>query len=127
MSRRYLQRPEVSAALSKGKVVECFLGHCERDGRYGIRRFEITSDGISISLCVYETEDYRNPEFLDLYEFGPLNPSLEFGDADENFQFVSLDECLAYLDVRWRGSGMRLVNGGVAQDEYADYLAALSN
>lgn len=72
---------------------------------------------------LFETRDLGGPNFLDLYGFGPLNPDLELDEADQISSFPSLAECLAFMDQRWEGSSARLVNEGVIQDEYADFLA----
>jgi len=123
MTRRYLLRDEVAAALRRGKVVECFLGRCEREGKIGVRHLAISSTDEVVVARLFETEDLGGPAFLDLYEFGPINRALEHGEPDQSVSFSSLDECLAFIDERWPASGDRLVNEGVLQDEYADFVA----
>jgi hypothetical protein len=127
MTRRYLLRSEVAAALRRGKVVECFLGRCERDGRIGVRHLALSSTDDVIVAQLFETADLGGPTFLDLYEFGPLNRALEHGEPDQSVSFSSLDECLAFIDKRWPASSDRLVNERVLQDEYADFVANRSN
>jgi len=72
---------------------------------------------------VFETQDVGNPGFLDLYEFGPLNEALGQDEADEIVSFPALDDCLVVIEQRWHGSSSRLVNEGVLQNEYADFVA----
>lgn len=123
MTRRYLLRHEVDAALRRGKSVECFLGSCESVGKLGVRHLSIdVADGAVIAR-LFETQDLGSPDFLDLYEFGPINGALEQGDADKVVSFPSLDDCLAFMEQRWHGSSGRLVNEGVLESEYADFVA----
>ena len=127
MTRRYLLKDEVAAAFRRGKAVECFLGPCGRAGKPGVRYIAISGNGATVVARLFESQDLGGPEFLDLYEFGPIDPALEHGEPDESVSFPSLDECLTFMDERWAGSSERLVNEGVLQDEYADFVAARSD
>jgi hypothetical protein len=73
---------------------------------------------------LFETADLGSEEFLDIYEFGPLDPSLQLDEATEVMQFSELAICLSALSERFPGSTSRLTNEGVVQDEYADFLAS---
>lgn len=126
MTRRYLLKDEAAAALRRGKTVECFLGRCERAGMRGVGHLSIDMTDEMVVARLFETEDIGSPAFLDLYEFGALNRALEHGEPDQSVSFTSLDECLTFMDVRWPGSSERLVNEGVLQDEYADFVASRS-
>jgi hypothetical protein len=123
MERRYLDLSEVRSALRRGKSVECFLGACSRNEVPGIRwlLFRSRSNGVEVSL--FETADLGSEELLDLYEFGPLDPSLELEEATEKLQFADVDACLSSLSERFPGSTSRLVNEGLVQDEYADFIS----
>lgn len=123
MGRRYLTQREVESALQRGRTVECFLGSCTREGIAGVRHVSIGMAGETIEMRLFETVDRGSTEFLDLYEFGPLNVSLAQGEADEVHAFASLKKCLATMEIRWPGSVTRLVNQGVLQDEYRDHIA----
>lgn len=124
MTRRYLLKSEVAAALHRGTTIECFLGRCEHVGLNGVRYISICISDARVVLQVFETQDSRNSGTFDLYEFGPLNPLLEIGEADEVLDFSSLDACLAFVDERWPHSSERFVNEGVIQDEYAEFVNA---
>lgn len=126
MNRRYLYKDEVAAALRRGKTVECFLGRCERAGTLGVGHISIDITDDMIVARLFETEDMGSPAFLDIYEFGALNRALQQGEPDLIVSFTSLDECLTFMEARWPGSSERLVNEGVLQDEYADFLAGRS-
>lgn len=121
MGSRYLTFDEAWSALKRGKTVECLLGSCERYGARGIRHASITL--VEVQLRVFDTADKEHAAFLDLYEFGPLDPSLSPGDADEVSAFPTLEACVAVMQARWPERGTRLVNEGVLQDEYGDYIA----
>ncbi|WP_342077127.1 hypothetical protein [Yoonia sp. SS1-5] len=123
MGRRYLTSNEVEAALGRGKTIECFIGPFSSSGRTGVRHLALKATGKRIELKVFETADLGSPDFLDLGEFGSVNPDVEFGDADVVMKFDDLAACFSYLEERWHGCTQALVNEGIVQDEYADYLA----
>ena len=123
MSRRYLTSSEAEAAMNRGKSVECFLGFCQRDSKPGIKWFSARAGGNGIRVSVYETADLGNEDFIDIYEFGPLNPDLELEDPDEIIDFFSFAEFSSEIEKKFSGSTSRLVNEFIIQDEYADYIA----
>jgi hypothetical protein len=123
MSRRYLTSSEAEAAMNRGKSVECFLGTCQRNSNPGIKWFCAREVGNGIKVSVYETADLGSAEFIDVYEFGPLNPDLEFEDPDETIEFSSFAEFYSGIENKFSGSTSRLVNEFLIQDEYADYIA----
>ncbi|WP_368881080.1 hypothetical protein [Shewanella algae] len=123
MSRRYLSLSEAESALNRGKVIECFLGACERDGKQGIKWLSICSLGGGFEVSIYETADLGDESFLDLYGFGPLNPDLELEDPDRQEQFEDFQSLIQFLEKHFEGSSQRLVNQMVVQDEYSDFIA----
>ena len=123
MSRRYLTNNEVEAALCRGKTIECFIGAFSNDGQRGVRHLTLRTIQKRIEVKVFETADLGSPDFLDLGEFGPVNPDVEFGDADLTIAFDDLAACYSYLEHSWPGCTQAFVIEGMVQDEYADYLA----
>ena len=123
MARRYLDASEVQSALQRGKSVECFLGACSHNGVAGIRWFSICAQSSGVAVSVFESADAGSEEFIDVYEFGPVDPTLELDEATEQMQFPDLAACLNVLAKRFPESTSRLVNQGLIQDEYADYVA----
>lgn len=109
--------------MNRGKSVECFLGFCQRDSKPGIKWFSARAGGNGIRVSVYETADLGNEDFIDVYEFGPLNPDLEFEDSDEIIDFTSFAEFYSEIENKFSGSTSKLVNEFIIQDEYADYIA----
>jgi hypothetical protein len=89
----------------------------------GIRYASVDLVGDIVQLSVFNSEDLGSLEFLDLYEFGPLDCSLELGDADEVSAFPTLEACIAEMRARWPQREIRLVNEGMVQEEYRDYIA----
>jgi hypothetical protein len=122
MTRRYLTRSEAVSALGRGKSVDALLGPCSREGNHGIRWVQVRARSAKFELHLFESADSKSEEFTDVYEFAPLDPDLDGGDADEVQLFSNFDECLAALDGRWPGASSKLVNEFVIQDEYAEYL-----
>ena len=125
MSRRYLSVREAESAVASGKTVECFLGKCERNGTQGIRwlAISLSPDRNHVLLRRYDSADLGTPDYVDLYEFGPLDPSLEQEDADEIFEFNEFSELWAAMEQHFPGSTALLLNHGVIQDEYQSYKA----
>ena len=123
MSRRYLNLQEAESALKRGKAVECFLGGCERDGHAGIQWLRVRVSKSEIDVSVYETADLGDDSFLDIYEFGPLDPDLELADANEVKSFTAFDKAMEFIEQRFSGSSKRLLNEFMIQDEYADYIS----
>jgi hypothetical protein len=128
MARRYLLAEEAQSAIKRGRAVECFIGACRRDDRDGIQWFSIraSEDQRAFVLRGYETADLGNTEYLDLYEFGPLNPDLEIDEPDERIVFEDFNQLLRALDARFPGSSAKLVNEGVVQDEYRAFTLGRS-
>ncbi|MGI2094476.1 hypothetical protein ACRN96_18060 [Shewanella oncorhynchi] len=123
MSRRYLNLQEAESALKRGKAVECFLGGCERDGRAGIQWLSVRGPKSEIDVSVYDTADLGDESFLNIYEFGPLDPDLELEDANEVKSFTSFGQAIEFIEQRFAGSSERLLNEFMIQDEYADYIS----
>ena len=125
MSRRYLSLPEAESSVISGKSVECFLGMCQRGGAIGVRwlSIDLSRDRNHIRLCRYDTADIGTTEYVDLYEFGPLDPNLQLDEADEMLELDEFSELWSLLERCFPGSTMRLVNAGVAQEEYRSYKA----
>lgn len=123
MSRRYLSLSEAEYALNQGKSLECFLGTCTRNATTGIRWFSVSRRDEEIHLSVFESADLGRSEFLDLYEFGPLDPAREQDEPDRMLVFKNFEAFVAEVEVLFPASSARLVNAGIVQDEYADFLA----
>jgi len=123
MSRRYLTISEAESALNRGKSIECFLGSCERDGQCGIKWLSASRCGESVRLAIFETADFGSEDHLDLYEFGPLNPTLELDEPDEEKMFDNFRLLVDEVEAMFPSSTARFVNEGIIQDEYSDFIA----
>ena len=123
MARRYLSVREAESAVVSGMTVECFLGACKLQGIQGIRWLSVSlsRDKNQVLLRRYDTADLGTSEYLDLYEFGSLDPNVEEGDADELFEFSEFSELWSVMERRFPGSTALLLNQGVIQDEYQSY------
>lgn len=123
MSRRYLALSEAESALQRGKTVECFIGPCERGGARGVKWLAASLRGKIYRMNIYETADHGNERHLDLYEFGPLDPALELDQPDHTKVFDNFQTLIAEMETVFPGSSAKLVNEGVIQDEYSDFIA----
>ena len=123
MPRRYLTLEEAESSLNRGKSIECFLGACDRNGKPGVRWLSASRRRKEIHLSIFESADIGSDEFLDLYAFGPLDPELEKDEPDEKLVFENFGKFLSEIEARFPTSTSRLVNDGIIQDEYADFIA----
>ena len=120
MTRRYLSKFEISSAVKRGKQVDAFLGAGDITSAPTIRYLSVRGGIDYVTAELWEVEDPRNPDFLDVYSLYSPN-----GDdaPDQIFVFASVREALTELDKHFSGVSERFVNQGVVGDEYADYLA----
>ena len=119
MTRRYLSAAEANNALARGDRVEAFLGGDIRQGQPVIRYTSLWQEGGAINATVWEVADPQDPGYLDVYSFYPIGHDDE---PLETFIFQDFDGAIAALEGHFPGVSERLVNAGVVQDEYADYL-----
>lgn len=123
MPRRYLTLSEAESALNRSHSIECFLGPCERAGQRGIKWLSASRRGDWVRLAIFETADLGSEDFLDLYEFGPLNPALELDEPDEEKMFENFRSLISEVEAMFPSSTARFVNEGIIQDEYSDFIA----
>ncbi|WP_395005389.1 hypothetical protein [Undibacterium sp.] len=122
MPRRYLTLSEANATLNRGKSIECFIGACEKDGTPGVRWISISDRNKGICVAVFESADIGNESFLDVYAFGPLDSELEFGDPAKEVCFDEFTEAMSEIEAMFPSSSLKLVNEGMIQDEYLEFL-----
>ena len=100
--------------------MECFLGGAVSDGASSIRWIEISLDGNTYSAKLWESLDQGSDEYLDVYSFEGANgeydaPAQEYSsDSFEGLILVLREEHGDVVD--------NLVNFGIVQEEYSDYL-----
>ena len=123
MGRRYLTLPEAEAALNRGKSIECFIGSCTRNNEIGIRWLTVSISTAGLSVRLFESADIGDQNFTDVYEFGPLDPDLEFEDAKEAVDVPDFPAFVSFIEERFPGASSRLVNQFLVQDEYAEFIA----
>jgi hypothetical protein len=121
---RHLSAAEAERALNAGRSIEQWLGARVEGADRVLKWVQLTveKDGGGYSVTVFEVLDDGGPEFLDVYEFSPLDADQPYGvtttlkDARGALEFAigaGADPC-------------RFVNAGIVQDEYADYLSSRS-
>jgi len=115
MSRRYLSTIEANIKLKQNKTIEIFLGGFISNLTKCIRWVSITQKEDSIVAEIWEVLDEGSPNYLDVYSFSSL--SSEFKPT-KIITGNTLEEILDKLNL----TDSKLVNQGIIQDEYADYL-----
>lgn len=123
MTHRYLSLSEAESKVVSGRSVECFLGACKRGEASGVRWLSVrlSPDKNFVQLRRYDTADLGTNEYVDVYEFGPLDRTLEADEADEMLQFDEFSDLWAAMERLYPSSTARLVNQGVIQDEYRHF------
>ena len=118
-TRRYLTQSEVSSAIRRGKQVDAFLGAGNTSSDPTIRYLTVRGTPENVTAELWEVEDPRNPDFLDVYGLYPSN-----GDdvPDQVFVFPSVPDAMSELNKHFPGVVDRFVSQGVIDDEYAEYL-----
>ena len=121
-TRRQLTIGEAEFALRRGRDVEIFLGGCGTSEQPGVR-FAVLSGALQDSrLSVFEVRQH-GPDFLDLYEAGPL--AVDSEDQDGAIlvrEHTTVSDALDTLADAFPAHPLNLVNFGVLADEYRDYL-----
>jgi hypothetical protein len=120
MGRRYLTQQEGMSALNRGNSVEAFLGGFSNQCGECIRWVSFSKTDSGVLAKVWESLDEGSEDFLDVYSFSPAN-----GEWDEPVKIIeaaSIEEASKKLE----REKINLVNSGVVQDEYADYIKKIT-
>ena len=117
MGRRYLTTEEAISAIKRGKEVEIFLGGFVKAGDKCIRWASFGFDGDKYIGKVWEAIDEGSENFLDIYSFSPA--SGEWDSPAKQAESREFEAVLKELDC----SSGKIVNYGLVQDEYAEYLS----
>ncbi|MGK2876756.1 MAG: hypothetical protein ACSLEW_14155 [Nocardioides sp.] len=114
---RHLTDNQSLLALKRGARIEQML---TRDLSEGKVRWLVLEPGRSgVALRLHEVHDTGNANFVDVYEFPPLDEEEHHGEG--RLVALCLDEDSALRTASSSGgSPGRWVNAGVVQDEYAD-------
>ncbi len=120
MSRRYLTKEEALFKLNKGKDIEAFLGGSKFKNNNTIQRLNFYYNNHLYIAELWEVYDQGNENYLDLYTFE--NISQDFDLPSKKYQSQSFDELLKSISLDYMNISDKLVNFGIAQDEYLDYL-----
>ena len=119
MTRRYLTKFEAEAALRRVKSVEAFLGRFEHAEGNAVRYVVVSSRNGQFWLELYEGLE-PGYETADIYAFGEADPRCGQGEPTWSAAFPSFDYALEELEMIQAGASGKLVNEGVAADEYVD-------
>jgi hypothetical protein len=122
---RFLEESFVLGALSRGRAVEQFLGPAGDAEALGISWVEVVPGHAGFRVVLHTSADVGSEHFCDLMEF----PALDLDDEDEEFgreiaEVATAVDALAIAEARTGAIRDRWVNGGMAQDEYRDFVRA---
>ncbi|UOE51445.1 hypothetical protein MTO98_10185 [Mucilaginibacter sp. SMC90] len=118
---KYLSSEQLKTNLSSGKPIEQWLSHQKQDDYTILKWLRIDKEKDSTySVSYMECFDEGDEDFLDIYEFAPLDP-------DEPFtinSFSNINEALFFAINKYQASESRFVAAGMIQEEYKEYLMA---
>ncbi|WP_121810855.1 hypothetical protein [Mucilaginibacter kameinonensis] len=116
---KYLSSEQLKTNLSSGKPIEQWLSYQKQSDYTILKWLRIDKEKDSTySVSYMECFDEGDEDFLDIYEFAPLDP-------DEPFiinSFSTIDEALIFAIDKYEASESRFVPAGMIQDEYKNYL-----
>jgi hypothetical protein len=118
---RHLTEQQGATALRRGAAIEQLLTATLDEGT--VRWLSITATDDGFTLRRHDVLDDDSDDFLDVYEFRPVDEDEYVG---EGILLDSFPDAPAAIEAATRnGSRMtRWVKGGVIQDEYADLRSA---
>lgn len=115
---RYLTDLDLRTNLAAGRNVEQLLPERYEMDELVIRYVSIEcNEPGSWKVRLREILDHGTPEFLDIYEFGSVDPDLPFGDEWMSDSIVS---ALRFAEDSLGATRSLYVNRGLVQDEYRD-------
>jgi len=118
---KYLSSEQLKTNLSLGRSIEQWLSHQKHDDYTILKWLRIDKEKDSTySVSYMECFDEGDEDFLDIYEFAPVDP-------DEPFtinSFITINEALIFAIDKYQVSESRFVSTGMIQEEYKGYLIA---
>ncbi|WP_042427272.1 hypothetical protein [Streptacidiphilus anmyonensis] len=120
---RFLEESFVLGALARGRAVEQFLGPAGDAEIRGVRWVEVVPNHAGFGVVLHTSADVGSEQFCDLVEFPPL----ALGDEEFGREIAEVRaavDALAIAEARTGAVRDRWVNGGIARDEYRDFVRA---
>ncbi len=120
MPVKYLLKGQVDQQLAAGRVIEQWLGHSNHEDYRIIKWLRIDKEKSSeCSVTYFESFDEGNNDFLDVYEFSPLDPDKPYGEIST---FETKEMALECAANNYGADIEKYVGDGLIQDVYADFL-----
>jgi hypothetical protein len=120
MNMRHLLEIDVYLNLRNGRSVEQFLSKSKYEDFPTVKFTRIDKENSgAISVSLFEVYDDGNEDFLNIYEFQPIEPDEPDG-VQSSFQ--TAEEAVNYVCTVLGGSINKFVNAGMVQEEYKDSL-----
>ena len=115
---RHLTEKQAIGALDRGCPIEQLLVPSTTDHRT-IEWLRLSPQSSGITLVRHRVRDVGIADFLDVYEFPPVDPDEEPGEGMDLATYAGSAEALV-ASAAYGARVDRWVNEGVLQDEYAD-------
>ena len=116
----YLTKELSRANLNVGKAIEQWIGFEEEKNYTVLKWLRIDKEkDNSFSVAYFEVFDEGNLNFLDIYDFSPLEPEEPYGQISN---YKSVDEALKFAKNEYNTNDDNFVNSGMIQEEYKKYL-----
>ncbi len=116
----YLTKEQLRTNLSVGKAIEQWIGFAEETNYTVLKWLRIDKENDNtFSVAYFEVFDEGNLNFLDIYEFSPIDPDEPYGIINT---YNNLDEVLEFVKREYNANDNNFVNSGMIQEEYRKYL-----
>jgi hypothetical protein len=102
----------------RGRPIEQLLAQSATDQTV-IEWLRLSPQASGVTLVQHRVRDVGSVDFMDVYEFPPVDPDEEHGEGTLLATFVGSAKAVA-ASVTHGARPDRWVNDGVIQDEYAD-------
>jgi hypothetical protein len=116
---KYLTAEQLQAALSSQKAIGQWLPSTLLKNYSILRWLRIDKiNGPRYILQYIECFDEGNNNFIDVYDFSPINPDIPL----KQDSFRSIENALNFAEEKYNAALNRFLLGGLIQEEYRNYL-----
>ena len=112
-----MSEPQALAALDRGSPIEQLLAQPGTEPTV-IEWLRLSPQSTGVNLVHHRVQDVGEADFVDLYEFPPVDADVEHGEGTVLATFSGSAEALA-ASVEHGARADRWVTAGMVQDEYA--------
>lgn len=115
-----LSDTQLKENLKLGKPLEQWISSQKKEDYIIIKWLRLDKEkGNTFNVAYFEVFDEGNENYLDIYEFSPLDPDYPYGIID---MFDSVESAIDFAVNSYGASLDKFVSAGIIQEEYLNYL-----